>query len=232
MQHEVLFLSYDEPNADENYARLLQKRPGAMRLHGVPGMYRAYHAASLIAQSDFFFLVDGDCGIDEAFSFEQLDFSPEPGKVYVWQSRNPINNLIYGYGGVKLISKGAFASLDPIAIDPLSGCADKFSLVRQVAGATLFNTSPFRAWRAAFRECCQLRHTSRFRTDASDAAARLNAWMFGGTDKGFGGWARTGAVEGAQFAEANMESPRLLAQINDFNWLKKVFTEKHGETNA
>ena len=34
-EYDVVFISYDEPNADDNYADLINKIPWAKRSHGV-----------------------------------------------------------------------------------------------------------------------------------------------------------------------------------------------------
>ena len=43
---DIVFLSYDEPNADKNYADLLNKAPWAKRVHGVKGFDAAHKAAA------------------------------------------------------------------------------------------------------------------------------------------------------------------------------------------
>ena len=39
---DIIYLSYDEPNAEENYADLLSKVPWAKRVHGVHGSDAAH----------------------------------------------------------------------------------------------------------------------------------------------------------------------------------------------
>ena len=39
---DIVFLSYDEPNAEKNYADLLTKVPYAKRVHGVEGSDAAH----------------------------------------------------------------------------------------------------------------------------------------------------------------------------------------------
>ena len=45
-EFDIVFISYDEPNADENYAHLLDICPWAMRSHGVWGSDAAHKAAA------------------------------------------------------------------------------------------------------------------------------------------------------------------------------------------
>ena len=44
--YDVVFLSYDEPNAEENYQHLLSIRPKAKRVHGVKGSDAAHKACA------------------------------------------------------------------------------------------------------------------------------------------------------------------------------------------
>src|SRR4051794_26982122 len=109
MQCDVIFVSYDEPNADQNFARLLQFAPNAKRVHGVKGVVNALHQAARISASEYFFVVDGDNWVLDQFRFE----APEPdlsGK-YLWLARNAVNGIIWGNGGIKLISRASILAI-------------------------------------------------------------------------------------------------------------------------
>ena len=43
---DVVYLSYDEPNAEKNYADILTKIPWAKRIHGVEGSDASHKAVS------------------------------------------------------------------------------------------------------------------------------------------------------------------------------------------
>ena len=64
---DLIFISYDEPNADLNYADLLNKAPWAKRVHGVKGSDQAHKAAAELSNTDWFITVDGDNIVDEKF---------------------------------------------------------------------------------------------------------------------------------------------------------------------
>ena len=59
-EFDIVFISYDEPNADENYAHLLDICPWAMRSHGVWGSDAAHKAAAAMCESDRFISIDAD----------------------------------------------------------------------------------------------------------------------------------------------------------------------------
>lgn len=98
---DFVFISYKEPNCEENYADLLNKVPWAKRVHGVKGFDNAHKAAAETASTDFFISVDGDNIIDESFLLQTLDWSrTNPKHVHRWRGKNIINGLVYGNGGL------------------------------------------------------------------------------------------------------------------------------------
>ena len=58
--------SYDEPNAEQNYADLLTKVPWAKRVHGIHGSDAA-HKACAEPTTDRFVTVDGDNTLRQEF---------------------------------------------------------------------------------------------------------------------------------------------------------------------
>ena len=104
-QYDIVFISYDEPNAEENYQRLISRFPRARRIHGVKGIHQAHIKAAEISFTDYFWVVDGDSVIVDNFTFKHHIMPREKNYVFVYKSQNPINNLEYGYGGAKLLPR-------------------------------------------------------------------------------------------------------------------------------
>ena len=105
---DCIFISYDEPNADRNYADLLSKAPWAKRVHGVKGSDAAHKAAAELSDTERFITVDGDNIVDPKFFDIELDFIGTPslrGKQLSWCGKNIINGLVYGNGGLKSWTK-------------------------------------------------------------------------------------------------------------------------------
>ena len=98
---DFVYISYKEPNKEENWADLRNKVPWAKRVDGVVGFDSAHKAAAELADTEFFISVDGDNIIDEAFLLETLDFEKtNPKAVHRWRARNSVNGLVYGNGGL------------------------------------------------------------------------------------------------------------------------------------
>ena len=98
---DFVYISFKEPNKEQNWADLKNKVPWAKRVDGVVGFDSAHKAAADIAETDFFISVDGDNIIDESFLLQTLDWSKTNKKaVHRWRAKNNINGLVYGNGGL------------------------------------------------------------------------------------------------------------------------------------
>ena len=75
IDQDIIFLSYDEPNAEENYADLLAKVPWAKRVHGVEGSDAAHKACADLSETENFITIDGDTIIDPKFLEVDLDLN-------------------------------------------------------------------------------------------------------------------------------------------------------------
>ena len=75
VEFDIIFLSYDEPNADVHYADLLTKAPWAKRVHGVKGSDAAHKAAANLSDTEWFITVDADNIVHTDFFDLDLDMS-------------------------------------------------------------------------------------------------------------------------------------------------------------
>ena len=103
--YDIVFISYKEPNADEVYAKLKETYPMAKRVHGIDGIHNAHVAAAKKCFTKMFWVVDGDAVIKDDFKFDYEVSEYDLDCVHVWRCENPINGLVYGYGGVKLLPR-------------------------------------------------------------------------------------------------------------------------------
>jgi hypothetical protein len=98
---DFVYISYAEPNKEQNWADLKNKVPWAKRIDGVKGFDNAHKAAAELAETQFFISVDGDNIMDESFLLQTLDWSKTDQKaVHRWRAKNNINGLVYGNGGL------------------------------------------------------------------------------------------------------------------------------------
>lgn len=223
---DIVFISYNEPNADKNWNILKTRFPKTQRISGVTGIHQAHIAAAEICSTDMFWVVDGDAVILDDFNF---DFeNPEPYTVYVWRSRNPINSLEYGYGGVKLLPREMTINMDLSKPDMTTGISNLFRPIHEVSNITEFNTDPFNTWKSAFRECCKLSSRVIDRQKNQETQSRLTTWCTTGKEQLYGKWAIKGAIAGKLYGEQHKDNIESLKKINDFNWLEQEFKKQYG----
>ena len=73
VDQDIIFLSYDEPNAEKNYADLCSKVPWAKRVHGVEGSDAAHKACAELSETDRFITIDGDNIVNAEFLGREFD---------------------------------------------------------------------------------------------------------------------------------------------------------------
>ena len=215
---DVIFISYYEPNAEENWQRVLEKAPYAKRVDGVKGIFEAHKAAAKLATTDMFFVVDGDAYLTYDWEF---DFQPgifDRDCTYVWKSKNPINKLTYGYGGVKLFTTDNINSLTTWGTDLTLSVSNNVQVVDRISNITKFNTSEYNTWKAAFRECAKLSKKT-----TPESKDRLQAWLTPDSSVEFAEWAKNGAEQGIAFANSQSD----INKVNDYDWLKQQFIIKN-----
>ena len=215
--YDIVFISYNEPNADENWEDLKERFPRAKRVHGVKGIHQAHIEAAKLCDTPLFFVVDGDAKIVDSFDFR---YKGQEGFVHVWRSINPVNDLVYGYGGVKLLPRELTLNMDISKPDMTTSISDKFKAVPEISNITAFNTDPFNTWKSAFRECAKLSSKVIDRQKSGETDERLKTWTTVGGDREFGEYALRGARAGMGFGLSSGSDLRL---INDFDWLQEKF---------
>jgi hypothetical protein len=220
--YDIIFISYNEPNADENFAKLKLRFPLAKRVHGINGIHQAHIAAAKKAFTKMFWVVDGDAVILDSFNFNYIVDEYNLNTVHVWRSQNPVNGLEYGYGGVKLLPRHLTLTMDTTTTDMTMNISTQFKAVEELSNITAFNTDKFSAWRSAFRECCKLAAINN-----TESTARLYQWCQLNTHAQYGEYAYSGALAGNRYGRENAGNNPALSLINDFDWLMNQFEQTH-----
>jgi len=218
--YDIVFISYNEPTADKNFQDLQLRFPNAKRVHGVKGIHQAHIKAAEIATTEMFWVVDGDAVIVPEFDFTYVISRYERDIVHVWQSQNPLNDLTYGYGGVKLLPRDLTLSMDVGSTDMTTSISSRFKSMPAVSNITAFNTDSFATWRSAFRECVKLSSKVINRQDSTETIERLDIWCTVAEGE-YSQDAIRGAIAGRKYGEENKDNPEMLSKINDFDWLKQ-----------
>ncbi len=241
-EFDIVFISYDEPNADENYAHLLEICPWAMRSHGVWGSDAAHKAAAAMAESDRFITIDADNLVRPDFFNVEIDMREVgPHDVISWAGKNTVNGLVYGNGGIKCWPKHVVEQMRTHEAAPdhdkqaqVDFCWNiNYVQMNNIYCDVMNNGSPLQAWRAGFREGVKMTLDN---GDVVDVKAlkdkvhgknlqRLFTWMSVGEDATNGLWAMYGARQGCHMTniERNDWDWKL---VRDFDWLSNYFKEE------
>lgn len=244
---DIIYLSYDEPNAEENYADLLTKVPWAKRVHGVKGSDSAHKACAKLSETDRFITIDGDNKIRETFINQELEFEDSVDmnrSVISWGAYNVINGLIYGNGGIKcwpkefVLNMRTHENADPN--NPKSQvdfCWDAQYLQQNECFSDVYNNAtPQQAWRAGFCEGVKmsLAEGSKLADPGQinkllhwKNLERLLVWCHVGADVNNGLWAIYGARQGCymtNLTDWDYHNVRDFEYLNNF-WTSKVSSE-------
>lgn len=241
---EVFHLSYYEPFADETYEKLKKRVPWAKRVAGVKGIFHGHKECARQSLTTMFYVVDADAILEDDFNFL---YTPKPYKFYwdsvkqtecvhVWRCRNSVNDLVYGYGGVKLFPRDPIRNADTWHIDFTTSVAGKFKAMPVTSNSTYINPDPYSAFKSGFRECTKLaaqviKDPDGHYDSSNDPRVLewLDVWCSKGSDREHGEWAILGANEGRKYGEVNKGNTEALDKINDREWVKEQF-DKHSMT--
>lgn len=238
-EFDLFYLSYDEPQKEEFWAKIQDMAPWAQRVDGVKGFDAAHKACAMQSTTDRFITIDGDNVVFPEF-FELTIDIPDALKdsTLSWAGRNAINGLCYGNGGLKLWTKEFVMNMRTHEAatkkeETVDFCwDDKYVQLNNIYSETHPNGSPFQAFRAGFREGVKMTldrgaavgegviskylHGKNYR--------RLLVWASVGADVENGLWAVYGTRLGIYMA--NIHADFDIAKISDYDWFKTYFAEE------
>ena len=231
---DCVYLTYDEPNAEENWVKIKNMVPWARRVAGVKGSDAAHKAAADASDTDRFVLVDGDNIPDPAFF--NLTLEVDETCVYRWRARNYINGLMYGNGGLSVWSKEFVYAMrtheasDGTVENDVEFCFyPNYYAMHNCYSTTYPNGSAFQAWRAGFREGVKMCLNKGARPTLQEFKQRvhhrnldhLTIWHNVGRDVDNGIWAIAGSRMGTYMT---MITPQWdYRAVQDFTELEQLW---------
>ena len=216
LDSDIVFISYDETNANDNWKKLKDKFPRAKRLQGVKGRTQAYHAAAAMSQTDYFFAVFPTLELEDSFDFT---FQPDRLKNpchYIFHAKNPVIDLEYGHRAVILYNKHLCLSTTHPSLD--FTLSQPHTVVPQLCGTSHFNLTPEISWRVAFREVLKLCSMN----PTTESKYRLNKWC----ELGKGTYAQLvqrGALDAVEYYKEVDGNKDALQLSYELDWLKEKF---------
>ena len=238
-EFDIVYISYDEPNADENYADLLDKCPWAKRSHGVEGSDAAHKAAAAMAETDRFITIDADNIVHESFFSVEIDMDRvREADVISWAGKNITNGLVYGNGGIKCWPKDVVNNMRTHENAPAGDARAQVDFcwninyvqMNNIYCTVMNNGSKLQAWRAGFREGVKMGLVDGDVIDASEMKKRVHnknykrllTWMSVGDECDNGIWAIYGARLGCHMTNITRKDWDW-KNVRDFAWLTNFF---------
>jgi hypothetical protein len=233
---DCIFLSYDEPNKEQNWITIQNMVPWAKRVDGVKGSDAAHKAAAEASDTERFVLIDGDNIPDPGFFNIQLEITAANRHcVFRWRARNVVNGLMYGNGGMSCWTREFVYNMrthensDGSDENNVEFCFDpNYWAMHDCYSTTYPNATPFQAWRAGFREGVKMCLDRGRKPSAQDFEHRvvsrnydnLCVWQTVGADVENGFWAIYGARLGTYLTMIENWDYR---QVQDFDALADLW---------
>ena len=229
----IVFISYNEPQANDNFAWLNEHHFNVQRVDGIKGSDAAHKAAARLIDEEYFATVDADCKVVPWFAHVPSQTKLEPRINISFPSINSLNGLCYGNGSTKVWHTPSMLSTP--THESATNDKDRFEFCwafnyvaeKQPAGVVHF-LSEQQAWRAGYREGAKLlMHEGKFKgvyflkQNCWSNFCRLLTWYTVGWDHEYGLNAINGAVTGSLMVlSGNYEAD----DISDFDVIDKKFT--------
>jgi hypothetical protein len=234
---DIIFLSYDEPNAEENWADLKRKVPWAKRVHGVEGSDAAHKACADLSDTKHFVTIDGDTIIDPKFMEVVLDLDKlgvDDDYQFSWCGKIDANGLMYGNGSIKMWTKEFVKNMkthentDGSDETSIEFCYfDNYYQLNENYSTSIITSTPQQAWRAGFREGVKMSLDRGKPVEDINSLwwqnkHRLYIWQMVGCDIPNGLWAIYGARLGCY---KTMLTDWDHTQTRDFTYLNELWKE-------
>ena len=225
---DVVFISYDEPDAEQNWNILAQRCARAKRVHGVAGMETALEAAADLSSTPWYYAVFAKTRLHEQFDFSYVPDRMQQPKNYIFDCINTVNGLQYGHMGVVMYNCNGIRELNQaknFGLDyTLSFAHESVPLVSCYGN---FNQTPYHTWRTAFRECAKLAYFES-QSPTVDGEYRLNTWL-SRAQGNHAEWCLKGARDGVEFFNASDQALATLKQSFRWEWLREYFVSRYGD---
>jgi len=225
--YDIVFIHNNEPDAEANFNRVKERFPRVKLLAGQKGIHKAHQVAARMCWTDYFWAIDGDAIISDDFDFthNDVEFYEEP-TVRVYRAINPVNELVYGHGGVKLLPRLATLNMNTENVDMTTSISTLYKPVNIVSNIHKFDTDSFSAWRTAFRECVKLSSQVIDRQDTKQTLDRLYTWCSIADNTMYTTEIIKGALAGKRYGEIHCNDKTKLKLINDYEWLREQYNEQ------
>ncbi len=240
-KYEVVFLTYDEPEKEERWHRIQKLLPKAHWVDGIKGFDKAHRECAKRVTTERVIIIDGDNSF----------ITPRPSLVVPkklvkndfvlsYSSRNSINGLTYGNGGIKCWPRKTLLEIQGHELSDEADSVDfcystPYYQISEAPTESIVHITPFQAFRAGFREGLKMslinghaiptERAEDLKLDylvPSTNFYRLKVWLEVGRDVMNGSWALLGARCGLFHL---LREDNYLFHIRDYDWFMELWKD-------
>lgn len=245
-EQDLFFITYDEPDPERSWQDIKSHYQHAQRVDKVKGFDKAHKTCASLSHKERFVSIDGDNTLYyDLFSDELIPHDlMETDYVLSWSSRNSINGLCYGNGGIKcwpthIVHQMRCHEESEDEKSAVDFCFQlKYYQMPSTLSLSVINQTPYQAFRSGFREGVKfglimgekikarsipvLARTLQ-KSLAKNNKERLHIWGSVGQDVKYGAW----AIYGARLGLYCLYIEDLdLTLIRDYDWFNRYWSEK------
>lgn len=225
---DIIYISNGEPDEEHWFNHLEYVSNGGAYndvqwVRGVNGRTAAYQEAARRSRSPWFLAVFAKLEANPSFDWQWMpDYWQEP-KHYIFNARNPVNDLEYGHQGMIAYNKRLVLENNNPGLD--FTLSQPHESVPMLSGTAHFNQDAWMTWRTAFREVVKLKHFMATQPTL-ETEHRLNVWL--NTAKGrYSNYCLDGARDAvAYYEEVNGDYSKLMLSF-EWAWLRSRFDAKY-----
>lgn len=223
---DVFFMSFKESNCETNWLRVKELHPNAIRLHGIIGIDRIHLLCNQLANTDYFWTIDGDNWLLEPLEYNRENIIAD---LTLFKAIDPLHTETTALGGLKLWKKDSFINKDMTKGDFTLNATQNKQVVDKVFSITKYNDSPYDAWKTAFRHCVKLMSVIfRSRPNAKNIDFYIEQWKkCSDIDKLNADWAYKGYLDAKDYVKQYDNQLDKLRKINDYDWLTQFYNTKY-----
>jgi hypothetical protein len=195
-------------------------------------MQNALKAACAKATTPWSYHVFAKTQVNTNFKFNYAPDYFQVPKHYIFHARNMSNDLVYGEMGIILYNNKMVLEspdYDKLGLDFTMSFPTE--VVPELSCYGRFATSPYQAWRTAFRETSKIAYFHN-QQPTMESKHRLHVW----TTKAHGDyadWVLKGATDGLEhFAKVGPVLDKLKSTVNDWSWLRNYYDLKYSDKES
>jgi hypothetical protein len=225
---DIIYISNGEPDEEQWFKHLEYVSNGGAYddvqwVRGVNGRTAAYQEAARRSRTPWFLAVFAKLEANPDFDWQWMpDYWQEP-KHYIFNARNPVNDLEYGHQGMIAYNKRLVLENNNPGLD--FTLSQPHESVPLLSGTAHFNQDAWMTWRTAFREVIKLKHFMATQPTL-ETDHRLNVWL--NTARGnYSNYCLDGARDAvAYYEEVNGDYAKLMLSF-EWAWLRSRFDAKY-----